>query len=329
MKILVIGPEDQYAVYKPDFAAEIPVELVFRRKDQPPVEAAQENPDVEILFVDATTKIGSDVMDELPGLKMIHTVGVGYNHVDGAAARERGIYVCNNKACNADSVAEHAIMLMLMALRAGISGHQAVVEGRQFQTKLETIAARRPGLFQCSVGLVGFGDIAQAAARRLSAFGCTLYYYTAHRRPPEVEAAFGVTYLPLEELVETCDIISLHCAVNERTRGMVNGAFLSKMKGDAVLVNCARGDLIDNEALREALIQGRIACAALDTIEPEPTPGDHPLVDLPEEARRRVVYSPHLGGSSSGAFEKAHRTMWHNAKRILDGERPIYVVNGI
>ena len=329
MKILVAGPEQQYAVYRPDFADELPVELVFRRKEQTLLEAAGENRDAEILFVDAVTRVDGDVMNLLPGLKMIQMVGVAHNLVDGQAARERGIYLCNNKACNADSVAEHAIMLMLMALRSGVTGHQAVVEGRQFQTKLDIIAAGRPGLFQCSVGLIGFGDIAQATARRLAAFGCELYYYTAHRRPPEVEADFGMTYLPLEELIEKSDIISLHCAVNERTLGMVNEDFLAKMKKGGVLVNCGRGALVDNEALRDALIKGTIGCAALDTIEPEPTPMDHPLVDLPDEVRSRVVYSPHLGGSSSGAFIKAHRTMWQNARRIIAGERPVYVVNGL
>ena len=329
MKILVFGPQDRYAVYKPDFVAGLPVELVFRRPDQTLVEAAKENSDARIIFTDAITYVTGDIMDELPQLKMIHSEGVGHNCIDSAAAKERGVFVCNNKGCNAASVAEHTIMLMLMALRYGIPGHNAVIEGRQIDMKQEAIAARKPGLFQCSVGLVGFGDTAQATARRLAAFGCPLYYYTAHRRSPEVEADFGVTYLPLEELARTCDVISLHCAVTPDTREMINADFINSMKPDSVLVNCARGALVDNEALRAALIEGRIACAALDTIEPEPTPGDHPLVDLPEHARNRAVYSSHLGGSSGGSFARAHLTMWENARRILNGERPTNVVNGI
>lgn len=329
MKILVYGPQDRYAVYKPDFVADMPVELVFRRPDQTLVEAAKENPDARIIFTDAITYVTGEIMDQLPELKMIHSEGVGHNCIDSAAAKEHGVFVCNNKGCNAASVAEHTIMLMLMALRYGIPGHNAVIEGRQIEMKQEAIAARKPGLFQCSVGLVGFGDTAQATARRLAAFGCPLYYYTAHRRSPEVEADFGVTYLPLDELAKTCDVISLHCAVTPDTVRMIDAGFINSMKPDSVLVNCARGALVDNEALRAALIEGRIACAALDTIEPEPTPGDHPLVDLPEQARRRAVYSSHLGGSSGGSFAKAHLTMWENARRILNGERPTNVVNGI
>ena len=167
MKILVFGPRDRYDVYRPPFADEMPVELVFRRPDQTYVQAAQENADARIIFVDAITDVGPDVMDQLPELKMIHSEGVGYNCIDCQAARERGIYVCNNKGCNAESVAEHTIMLMLMALRFGIPGHNAVIQGQQIQMKQKAIAAHAPGLFQCAVGLVGFGDTAQATARRL------------------------------------------------------------------------------------------------------------------------------------------------------------------
>ncbi len=329
MKILVLGPKDRYDAYLPDFAPSLGAELIFNPPGGDPLTTARANPDAEIIFVDAITDVGPALMDALPKLKMIHSEGVAYNCIDCAAAKARGVYVCNNKGCNAASVAEHTIMLMLMALRYGIPGHNAVIEGRQIQMKQQAIAARRPGLFQCAVGLVGFGDTAQATARRLRAFGCPLYYYTAHRRPAEVEADFGVTYLPLEELAARCDIVSLHCAVTPETTGMVDAAFLARMKPTAVLVNCARGALVDNQALRDALVEGRLACAALDTIEPEPTPGDHILVALPPEARDRAVYSSHLGGSSGGAFQTAHTNMWSNAKLILEGKHPNNVVNGL
>ena len=125
------------------------------------------------------------------------------------------------------------------------------------------------------------------------------------------------------------EIAGIANAVRSVPREMINADLINSMKPTSVLVNCARGALVDNDALRAALIEGRIACAALDVIEPEPTPGDHPLVDLPPEARHRAVYSSHLGGSSGGSFARAHLTMWENARRILNGERPVNVVNGI
>jgi len=329
MKILVFGPTDRYDVYRPDYVDTLPLETVFRRPDQSLVQAARENADAQILFVDAMTPIGPDIMDELPRLQMIHSEGVGYNFIDCAAARERGVYVCNNRGCNSDTVAEHTIMLMLMALRHGITGHNAVREGRQAQMKQAVMASRAPELGLSAVGLVGLGDIGQATARRLAPFGCRLYYYSLHRRPAHVEEELGVTYLPMEELVGVCDILSLHAAVNDRTRGMIGPALIEKMKPGMVLVNTARGDLLDNMAVRQALIDGRIGAIAMDTIAPEPTPADHPLVDLPPEVQDRAVYSPHLGGNTGGAFSRAHGNMWHNARLLLEGQRPERVVNGL
>ena len=328
MKILVFGPRARYDAYMPDFAAHLGAELVFCPLDGSPVQTAAANPDAEILFSDTIVDVGPEIMDLLPNLKLIQSEGVAFNRFDLEAARSRGIYVCNNKGCNADSVAEHTVMLMLMALRHGITGHNAVRAGRQIQMKEQVMASGAPELSEQAVGLVGFGDIAQATARRLAPFGCKLYYYTLHRRSPGVEEELGVTYLPLEELAATCDIISLHCAVNDQTRGMVNADLIAKMKPSSILVNTARGDLVDNLALRQALIEGRIAGIALDTIAPEPTPGDHPLVDLPEEVRDRAVYSPHLGGNSGGSFRRAHSNMWNNARLIMEGQRPNFIVNG-
>ena len=178
-----------------------------------------------------------------------------------------------------------------------------------------------------NVGLVGFGDIGQAAARRLKPFGCPLYYYAPHRRPEALEEELGASYLPLEELAARCDVVMLACSVNESTKGMVNRDFLARMKSGAFLINTSRGELIDNLALREALLEGKIAGAGLDTIAPEPTPADHPLVDLPEHVRDRVICTAHLGGITEGAFRRAHTNIWNNVRLILEGKRPVHVVN--
>ena len=135
--------------------------------------------------------------------------------------------------------------------------------------------------------------------------------------------------LSLEELAETCDIVSLHCAVTDETRNMVDEDFLARMKPTAYLINTARGDLVDNDALARALTEGRIAGAGLDTLAPEPVPADHPLVTLPPEIQRRVILAPHLGGITEASFRRAHAHMWRNAQRLAAGERPDSVVNGL
>ena len=329
MKVLVFGSQARYQAYRPDFAAQLPVDLVFCPIDQPLHEAAARHPDAQVLFVDAITPVDRAMMELLPRLKLIHSEGVAFNRIDLEVARELGIYVCNNKGCNAASVAEHTIMLMLMALRHGVTGHNAVRAGRQIAMKEAVMASDAPELGLCTVGLVGFGDIAQATARRLAPFGCPLYYCAPHRRSQEVERDFGVTYLPLEELAARCDILSLHCAVTPATCGMVNDDLFSRMKPTAILVNTARGDLLDNQAVRRALIEGRLGGIAADTLAPEPTPADHPLVDLPPEVRDRAVYSPHLGGITGGSFRRAHANMWNSLRLVLEGKRPNFIVNGL
>ena len=329
MKLLVFGPKARYDMYLPEFAKKLPVEAVFCSAPQPPIQAAEENPDAQVIFADAITPVTREIIDALPQLKMIHSEGVAFNAIDVDAAREKGIFVCNNKGCNAMSVAEHTVMLMLMALRRGITGYRAVKAGEQIKFKEQFMISNAPELGEQTVGIVGLGDIGQAVAKLLRPFGCKLCYYTAHRRPPEVEEALNISYLPLEELAGECDILSLHCAVNEQTTHMVDDALLARVKPGAVLVNTARGQLVDNQAVRRALLSGRLGGIAVDTLDPEPTPASHPLVDLPPEAADRAVYSPHLGGITGGVFRRAHNNMWRSVQLLLEGQRPGFIVNGL
>lgn len=184
-------------------------------------------------------------------------------------------------------------------------------------------AVRLPG------GLVGFGDIARATAERLNAFGCEVYYYTKHPRDRDEEERRGISYLTLEELAASCDIVSRHCAANGETQGMVNDDFLARMRPTVYLINTARGELVDGQALRRALVEGRLAGAGLDTLAPEPVAADHPLVALPAPVCGYVELSPHLGGITEAAFRRGHLHMWRNAERVVDGHRPDNIVNGL
>ena len=329
MKIVILGAEARYRAYQPAMPFIQRQELVFLDKDSTEAEILAAGGDAEVLFVDAITAVSAALMARLPRLRLIHSEGVAFDRIDLSAARERGIYVCNNKGCNAGAVAEQAVLLMLMLLRHALEGDEAVRAGRQMEMKERCMVEGITELSACKVGLVGFGDIARAAAERLAPFGCALYYYTRHRRTPEEERRYGVTYLPLEALAETCDILSLHCAVTEETRNLVDAALLRRMKPTAYLINTARGDLVDNEALRQALLEGRVAGAGLDTLSPEPVPAGHPLTALPPEVQRKVVLAPHLGGITEASFRRAHAHMWRNVERLTAGERPDNIVNGL
>ena len=329
MDIVILGQEARYRAYQPAMPFIGRQTLAFLDKDSAEEKIAAASPEAEVLFVDAITPVTASLMDRLPKLRLIHSEGVAYDRIDLDAARQRNIYVCNNKGCNAGAVAEQAILLMLMLLRRALPGDRAVRQGRQMEMKEQCMTEGLTELSACKVGLVGFGDIARATAERLAPFGCELYYYTRHRRTPEEERRYGVTYLPLEELAEKSDIVSLHCAVNGETRNMVDDDFLARMRPTAYLINTARGDLVDNGALARALTEGRIAGAGLDTLAPEPVPAGHPLASLPPEVQDRVALAPHLGGITEAAFRRAHAHMWRNAERLAAGERPDCVVNGL
>ena len=333
MKIVILGAEARYRAYQPAMPFIQQQELVFLDKDSTEAEILAAGADAEVLFVDAITVVSAALMEHMPCLRLIHSEGVAFDRIDLSAARERGIYVCNNKGCNAGAVAEQTVLLILMLLRHALEGDEAVRAGRQMEMKERCMVEGITELSACKVGLVGFGDIARAAAERLVPFGCELYYYTNHRRLPEEEKKYHVTYLPLEELAEKSDIVSLHCAVTEETRNLVDAALLRRMKPTAYLINTARGALVDEEALeqalRQALLEGRIAGAGLDTLSPEPVPAGHPLTALPPEVHRKVVLAPHLGGITEASFRRAHAHMWRNVEHLAAGERPDNIVNGL
>lgn len=327
---LIIGNEDRYRKYMPqDIPVTGEVELVFCKRGASDEELLAAGRNAVFMAADPMTRVSGNVIRNMPDLRIIHSEGVGFNGFDLEAAREKGIYVCNCKGANAGAVAEQTVLLILALLRSVVAGDRVEREGGQIQMKERLMVEGIREVSDCKIGLVGFGDIARATAERLRPFGCELYYYAPHRKDAAIEEKYGVSYLTLGELASVCDIVSLHAPVTEETRGMVNADFLARMKPDALLINTARGDLVDNEALRDALINRRIGGAGLDTIAPEPTLMDNPLVALPPECADRVVYSPHIGGITTSSFKRCHRMIWQGFEDVKNGLRPGNVVNGV
>jgi lactate dehydrogenase-like 2-hydroxyacid dehydrogenase len=329
VKILILGAQERYEKYMPALPLIRQQELVFLNKAASEKEILAAGADAEILFADAIMRIPGSLIEKMPNLKLIQSEGVGFNGFDLETAKRRGIYVCNNRGCNSGAVAEQAIFLMLALLRGGMTGDRAVRQGRQMEVKEQAMVAGISELGDCSVGLYGFGDIARATAERLRGFGSEVFYYSLHRKSEEEEKQYHVTYLPKEELTARCDFVSLHCAVTDQTRELANAAFFASMKASACLINTARGDLVDNDALRAAILSGAIAGAGLDVLSPEPVSKDHPLLTMPAPYCDRMVLSPHVGGITEGSFRRAHLHMWRNAEKIVDGHRPDAIVNGL
>ena len=162
MKILILGAQARYERYMPHLPFIRQQELVFMDKESSEAQILAAAADADILFVDAITPVSGTLMAQMPGLKLVHSEGVAYDKIDLAAARARGIDVCNNRGCNAGAVAEQAVLLMLMLLRQELEGDRAVREGRQMEMKERCMREGLRELSECRVGLIGFGDIAKA-----------------------------------------------------------------------------------------------------------------------------------------------------------------------
>lgn len=274
--------------------------------------------ETEILFADAMAKVDSEIISSMPRLRMIMSEGVGYQGVDTAFAGERGIPVCNNKGVNDTAVAEATVLLILSCLKTIITNHQAVYDGRQIEIKKASFGKVRE-LGECTVGLIGFGDIARCTAKYLNALGARVIYYN-RTRYTELEKEYGVEYTSLDELLEKSDFVSLHLAVNDDTQGIANAEFFSKMKSSAFLINTARGELVDNEALLNALLKCEIAGAGLDVIFPEPVTADNILLD--ERIKDKLVLMPHIAGITHLTVDKIYQSINENISRLAQG-RPL------
>jgi phosphoglycerate dehydrogenase-like enzyme len=280
--------------------------------------------DAEAILADPMCPVSAKVMNGLKHLKLVQSQGVGFNLFDLEAAKKAGVYVANCAGANAAAVAEQAILLMLALLRKFKENEDMVFAAKQIEAKTRCFESGLVELGDCHVGIIGMGAIGRETAKRLKAFGSKVSYY-GRRKAEDCEFPL----LPLEELYAQCDIISLHVPVGAETTGMINDDAINKMKRGAIIINTARGEVVDQEALCRALIDGRLGGVGLDTYTPEPVTPDNPLLSLPMEVRNKVALSPHIGGITAGSFYRYFDIVWSNMKRVSEGERPINIVNGL
>ena len=246
----------------------------------------------DALLVRGATKVTREVLVSANGLRAVARAGSGVDNIDLDACRERGVAVFNAPGANAVSVAEHAWALILALFRHVPAAAASMAAGRWEKNDLGGREVRGKTL-----GVVGFGRVGQEVARLGLAFGCDVM-----GQDPLVDAARavpGARAASLDDLLAASDIVSLHAPLLPETRGLLSAERLSRMKPGAVLVNCARGALVDEAALETALAQGRLAGAGLDVFQAEP-PGDRPLFHLPN-----VVATPHVAASTPEAQMRA------------------------
>jgi len=263
-----------------------------------------------------TEKIDGELMDSIGSqLKVISSMSVGVDHIDVAAATARGIPVGNTPGVLTDATADQALALMLSAARRIPEAERFLRAGKwvTWQPSL-LLGADFTG---STLGIVGFGRIGQAVARRAQGFDLRVIYHD-----PSAQPVYGAQPVDMDTLLGESDFVSIHVPLTEKTRHLVNSEFLAKMKSNAVLVNTARGGVLDQTGLYQALKCNRIFAAALDVTDPEPLPMDSPLLEL-----ENCIIVPHLGSASKKTRDLMSLLAAQNLISGLKGERLPHCVN--
>ena len=266
--------------------------------------------DADIVFVMAAP-MPRELLAEARRLRFIQKLGAGLDRIDLDFCRERGIGVARLHAGNSIPVAEHTILLMLATYR---QLPQIDRRTRAGTWNKEDARGTHRSLQHKKVGLVGFGAIGKEVAKRLRALGVTILYYDPIRAPVDVEQRLGVTFSDVDALVREADIVSLHLPLLPQTKNIIDAKRIGAMKPGAVLINCARGGLVDETALAEALKSGRLFGAGIDAFSQEPPVGN-PLLDLDN-----TVVTPHLAGATLDNFANVVARSVENAKTVLRGD---------
>jgi len=303
------APDDVYAIIR----AQAPpaCELITLDRDDD-VERIAKLQDVEVVIV-AAHHFSRPLIAAARSLRLVHHQGVGFQDtIDLPVLATRNVRLALTPAGTTDGVAEHTVLLMLAVLKRLPFADRELREGRFHINALRPVSRELKGM---TIGYVGMGRIGQAVAERLVAFGTRgLYFDAAVKLAPEREASLGVTAAPLARVLAETDVITLHVPLTASTRHLLDTSALALMKSGAYLVNTARGGLVDECALTNALASGHLAGAALDVFECEPPPTS-PLFALPN-----VVLTPHISAGTRDALATKMRALFANVARFYGGE---------
>ena len=269
--------------------------------------------DADYFLVSGRLRIDDTVLNAAPRLKMIQRTGVGTEMLDLDAIYKRGIPVYVNAGVNARSVAEHTLTLILACLKR-LPEINAQVHNGIWKKQATGVTTRE--LYGKGVGLVGMGNIGRLVASMLLAFGAKVFYTDIVRQSEEVETRLGLTFFDsIDGMLPIVDVLSLHCPLTENNTGMINARSLARMKDGAIVVNTARGPLVDADALYDALVAGHICAAGLDTHQDEPTRPDYKLATLDN-----VILTPHIGGLSYESFSSMMQGAVNNIIAFESGD---------
>lgn len=316
-KFKVVVTDYEYDTFAPEEEVlnKLGIELTFEqcKTEEDLIEKCK---DADALLNQYAT-ISRRVIENLDKCKVISRYGIGFNTVDIDAATEKGIIVGNVTDYCLDEVSDHAMALLLSSVRK-VTLMNNSVKGGEWDFKVAVPVYRMRGR---TLGLVGLGNIPQTLAKKAQAFGINVIAFDPFVSP-EVAAAIDVKLVTLDELCEQADYVSIHVPLNKHTEGMISHEQFNKMKKEAFIINTARGPIIDEKALIQALQEGKIAGAGLDVLEVEPIAQDNPLLKMDN-----VIINPHSAFYSVEAEAELKRKAAQNVADVLSGYLPTYIVN--
>jgi len=290
--------------------SELPVPREVLLREAPPVDA---------LLSLLTDKVDGPIMDAAPKLRVISNMAVGFDNVDLREATKRKIMVCNTPEVLTDTTADFTFALLLAAARRVVEGERVVRAGK-WKTWGPMILLGRD-VHHATLGIIGLGRIGAEVAKRAKGFSMRVLYHQRKRRP-EMEKQLGVEFRDLNSLLAESDFVTVHCPLLPETHHLISEEQFKIMKKTAILVNTARGPIVDPKALYNALHDRQIAYAALDVTEPEPIPTNDPLLTLDN-----IVIVPHIASASVATRTKMALMAVDNLLAGIKGERPPHIVN--
>ncbi len=268
--------------------------------------------EADYILASGRVKITGEVLDKAKKLKMVQRTGVGLDSLDLEAMKQRNIPLYVNQGVNAQSVAEHTILMILACLRKLTLIDRNTKNGIWKKQEQGITTYELNGK---TVGIIGMGNIGQKVARLLNAFGTTVVYYDQYRQPEIVEKELKLQYQPLEAVLECADVLTLHCPLTAKTNMLLNKKAFCGMKEGVVIVNTARGGLIDESALLEALEMGKVSFAGLDVHAEEPISKNNKLT-----ANEKVIATPHIGGITYNSFRQMMQAAMRNFEKFEKGD---------
>ncbi len=275
--------------------------------------------DVDGIICLITEKIDAEVIERAHRCRVIAQVAVGYDNIDVAAATRRGIFVTNTPGVLTETTADMGWAILMATARRVVEGDKFTRSGRWKAWELMGFTGQ--DVHGATLGIVGLGRIGAALARRARGFAMPVLYHN-RKRAEALEREVGATYVPLDDLLRRSDFVIVSCALTPETRHLIGERELGLMKPSAVLVNIARGPIVDQRALYRALVDRKIWAAGLDVFEVEPVPMDEPLLKLDN-----VVIPPHLGSASTATRTKMATMAAENCLAGVTGKVPPNVVN--